>query len=154
MKRVWIYQADRFFTQPELRLAEEKLADFVREWTAHGSQLAGQAEIKHNLFVVFTVDEAMAQVTGCSIDKSVHILKQLEKDLNIGLFNRMLISYRDKEGNIQLVSRDVFAAQCQEGEINAETPVFNNLIQSADDISTKWEVPFKDSWHASVFQCK
>lgn len=152
MKRVWIYQADRFFTQPERQLAEEKLAEFVKEWTAHGSQLAGLAEIRHNLFVIFTVDEALAQVTGCSIDKSVRILKELEEELNIGLFNRMLISYKDAEGNIQLVSRDVFEALCKEGEVTADTIVFNNLIQSAEELDTKWELPFKDSWHASVFR--
>jgi len=151
MKKIWIYQADRFFTQPEHELAQEKLDRFVEEWTAHGSQLAGKAEIKYNLFIVFTVDEAMAQVTGCSIDKSVRVLKELEEELNIGLFNRMLISYRDTEGNIQLVSREVFDSLCKEGEVGQETIVFNNLIQSAEDYSSKWEVPLKDSWHASVF---
>ncbi|VTP89102.1 hypothetical protein [Sphingobacterium daejeonense] len=50
MKKVWIYQADRFFTQPELQEAQAKLDAFIEEWTAHGSQLAGKAEIKYNLF--------------------------------------------------------------------------------------------------------
>ncbi len=152
MKKIWIYQADRFFTQPELQQAQERLKSFIAEWTAHGSQLAGTAEIKHNLFVVLTVDESLAQATGCSIDKSVHLLKQLEADLQIDLFNRMLIAYRDAEGNIQLVSREVFDALFKEGEIDENTIVFNNLIQSADELSSKWEVPLKDSWHASVFK--
>ena len=154
MEKIWIYQADRFFTQPELQLAQAKLAEFVKGWTAHGSQLAGTAEIKHNLFVILVVDEELAQVTGCSIDKSVRVLKELEEELNIGLFNRMLISYRDQEGNIQLVSRDVFEALCKEGEVTENTIVFNNLLQSANELSSKWEVPFKDSWHYSVFKCK
>lgn len=152
MKKIWIYQADRFFTQPELEQAQAELKSFVAEWTAHGSQLAGNAEIKYNLFVILTVDEALAQTTGCSIDKSVHLLKKLESDLQIDLFNRMLISYRDIDGNIQLVSRDVFEALYKEGVIKDETIVFNNLIQDAEDLSTKWEIPFKDSWHATVFK--
>ncbi len=152
MKKVWIYQADRFFTQPELQEAQAKLDAFIEEWTAHGSQLAGKAEIKYNLFVVLTVDEEVAQVTGCSIDKSVRILKELEEQLNIGLFNRTLISYRDNENNIQLVSRDVFEALCEEGEVNSDTIVFNNLAQTEADYQSKWEIPLKDSWHATVFK--
>ncbi len=152
MKKIWIYQADRFFTQPELERAQAELKSFVAEWTAHGSQLAGNAEIKYNLFVILTVDEALAQTTGCSIDKSVHLLKKLESDLQIDLFNRMLISYRDIDGNIQLVSSDVFEALYKEGVIKDETIVFNNLIQDAEDLSSKWEIPFKDSWHATVFK--
>ncbi len=152
MKKVWIYQADRFFTQPELQEAQSKLDSFIAEWTAHGSQLAGKAEIKYNLFIVLTVDEEIAQVTGCSIDKSVRILKQLEEELNIGLFNRTLISYRDNENNIQLVSREVFEALCKEGEVNADTIVFNNLAQTESEFNNKWEIPFKDSWHATVFR--
>jgi hypothetical protein len=114
--------------------------------------LAGKAEIKYNLFVVLTVDEEVAQVTGCSIDKSVRILKELEEQLNIGLFNRTLISYRDNENNIQLVSRDVFEALCEEGEVNSDTIVFNNLAQTEADYQSKWEIPLKDSWHATVFK--
>ncbi|MVZ64877.1 ABC transporter ATPase [Sphingobacterium sp. DK4209] len=152
MKKIWIYQANRFFTQPELELAQAELKDFVAEWTAHGSQLAGTAEIKYNLFVILTVDEALAQTTGCSIDKSVHLLKKIESDLQIDLFNRMLISYRDIDGHIQLVSRDVFEALYKEGVIKEDTIVFNNLIQQAEELSSKWEIPFKDSWHATVFK--
>jgi len=152
MKKVWIYQADRFFTQPELEQAQAKLNSFIEEWTAHGSQLAGKAEIKYNLFVVLTVDEEIAKVTGCSIDKSVRVLKELEEELNIGLFNRTLISYIDNEKNIQLVSRDVFEALCKEGEVNSETIVFNNLAQTEVDFQDNWEIPFKNSWHATVFK--
>jgi len=138
MKKVWIYQADRFFTQPEHETAQAKLDSFIKEWTAHGSQLAGKAEIINNLFIVLTVD--------------VRVLKELEEELNIGLFNRTLISYRDSENNIQLVSRDVFEALCKEGEVNADTIVFNNLVQTEEELKSNWEVPMKSSWHATVFR--
>ncbi|MGJ1206372.1 ABC transporter ATPase [Sphingobacterium lactis] len=152
MKKVWIYQADRFLTQPEYEEASTRLQDFIQEWTAHGSQLAGKAEIKYNLFIILIVDEEVAQVTGCSIDKSVRVLKELEESLNIGFFNRTLIPYRDVEGNIQLVSRDVFEELCKQGEVHQDTIVFNNLAQTESEYQQHWEVPFKDSWHATVFK--
>lgn len=151
MKKVWIYQANRFFTEPELTEAKAHLDAFVRTWTAHGSALAGKAEIHHNLFVVLTVDESVANATGCSVDRSVHVLKELEQQINIGLFDRTLVAYVDAEGATQLVSRDVFEELVKQGEVTQETQVFNNLVKTEDEWETSWLVPFKASWHARVF---
>ncbi|MGO1520014.1 MAG: ABC transporter ATPase [Sphingobacterium sp.] len=152
MKKVWIYQANRFFTEPELTEAKAYLDAFVRTWTAHGSALAGKAEIHHNLFVVLTVDESVANATGCSVDRSVHVLKELEQQINIGLFDRTLVAYVDAEGATQLVSRDVFEELVKQGEVTQETQVFNNLVKTEDEWETSWLVPFKASWHARVFK--
>lgn len=152
MKKIWIYQADRFFTAPEKEQALQILEEFVEDWTAHGNRLAGTAEIKHNLFIILQVDESVAQVTGCSIDKSVHLLKRIEHELNINLFDRMLMAYRDKDSRIQLVSRDVFQALVKEGVVTDETIVFNNIVNTGEDYPDKWELPFSQSWHAQVFK--
>lgn len=152
MKRIWIYQANRFFTAPEREQALQILQEFVQDWTAHGNRLAGTADILHNLFVVLQVDESVAHVTGCSVDKSVHLLKRIEHELNITLFDRLLVAYRDKDGKIQLVSRDVFQALVTEGVVTDDTAVFNNLIMDGADFPEKWELPFSQSWHAQVFK--
>lgn len=152
MKRIWIYQANRFFTAPEREEALQILEEFVLDWTAHGNRLAGSAEILHNLFIVLQVDESVANVTGCSIDKSVHLLKRIEHTLNIGLFDRLLMAYRDKDSKIQLVSRDIFQALVTEGVVNDHTIVFNNMIQSGESFPSNWEQPFSQSWHAQAFR--
>lgn len=152
MKRIWIYQANRFFTAPEREQALQILQEFVQDWTAHGNKLAGTADIVHNLFIVLQVDESMANVTGCSIDKSVHLLKRIEHELNISLFDRLLVAYRDKDGGVQLVSRDVFQALVTEGVVTDDTPVFNNLITDGEDFPNNWEVSFAQCWHAQVFK--
>lgn len=151
MKKVWIYQADRFFTSAEFEQAKAYLEEFVMSWAAHGTALSAKVEILRNLFVVFTVDEAITKTTGCSIDRSVHVLKELEQRLDIGLFNRTFVAYIDREGTTQLVSRDVFQGLVESNEVTGETQVFNNLIQTQEDFENKWIVPFHASWHAKVF---
>jgi hypothetical protein len=37
------------------------------------------------------------------------------------------------------------------GKINSNTSVFNNLVQDLQQLETKWEVPFKNSWHQQLF---
>ncbi|SJN33317.1 ABC transporter ATPase [Sphingobacterium sp. JB170] len=153
MKRVWIYQSSRFFNLSEKQRVEEILEGFVTQWTAHGNQLAGSFEIRDSLFIVLVVDETKAMVTGCSIDKSVHLLKQIEDELGLKLFDRLVVAYRDRaaQGDIKLVSRDAFQALIDSKEIDQDTIVFNNMITSVDELNENWEVPLKCSWHAKVF---
>lgn len=153
MKRVWIYQSDRFFSLSAKKRIEEILIDFVTQWTAHGNQLAGSFEIRYNMFIVLTVDESKAMVTGCSIDKSVHLLKKIEDELGIGLFDRLSVAYRNPldQGEIKLVSRSEFEKSIEDGEVNQNTIVFNNMVTTQEELATNWEIPLKDSWHSKVF---
>lgn len=153
MKRVWIYQSNRFLSDAEIRRIEEILQEFVSQWTAHGNQLAGSYEIRYSLFILLTIDEEQAMVTGCSIDKSVHLLKKIEQELGISLFDRLAIAYRNQPGDdIRLVSSDTFQKLLVEGSILPDQAVvFNNMITSVEELETKWETSLQDSWHAKVF---
>ena len=50
-------------------------------------------------FVVVAVDEVQALASGCSIDKSVGFIKQLEMDLNLMLTDRMVVVF-ERDGAI------------------------------------------------------
>lgn len=153
MTRIWIYQSDRFLTDEEVEVVKQTLEKFVKQWTAHGNQLAGTFEIRYGLFVILMVDEEKAMVTGCSIDKSVHLLKKIEQALDISLFDRLQVAYRGAvHAPIRLTSQRDFRQLLAKGDINPSTAVvFNNMISSAEELEIAWEVPIKDSWHARVF---
>ena len=152
MKKLWIYQSNRFLSDAEVAHLSERLTSFVQQWSAHGNQLAGSFEIKHNLFICLMVDEKVAQVTGCSIDKSVNTLKSLAQEVGVDLFDRLQIAYRDNQtGIINVVPSTVFQELMDQGQVNLDTIVFNNMLTDAQDLATAWEVPVKDSWHAKVY---
>lgn len=151
MNRIWIYQADRFLSEQEVEEISVLINEFSAKWTAHGSALAARGEIRHNLFLILEVDEELARVTGCSIDKSVYFLKGLEQRFSVGFFDRMKVAFRDEDGVVQLVNRNDFAVYTSTGKVHAGTIVFNNLIQSSSELVDGWEIPFKDSWHSKVF---
>ncbi|UPT69069.1 MAG: hypothetical protein M0D57_10815 [Sphingobacteriales bacterium JAD_PAG50586_3] len=75
MLRVWIYQADRLLTDSEQQMLAEASAQFVAQWSAHGTPLTAAAQVLNGYFLVLGVDEAQAQASGCSIDKSVNFVK-------------------------------------------------------------------------------
>ena len=78
--RVWVYQSDRKFTTQELALISEKAIVFVDQWTKHGSDLQGSFVVKYNQFLILAVDEGFNNVSGCSIDSSVHFVQEIEKN--------------------------------------------------------------------------
>lgn len=152
MERIWIYQADRFLTVAEQTLIIDKLQEFTGQWRAHGKKLTATAEIRHDLFIILMVDEAAEMPSGCSIDKSVYILKELEETLGVGLFDRLRVAFREeKNAPIQIAGKDEFEGLIERREVNDQTIVFNNLVPSYPDLSEKWEVPLSQSWHARVF---
>jgi hypothetical protein len=97
------------------------------------------------------VDESQAGASGCSIDKSVNFMKQLEQHFSISLFDRFNLAYRNGE-EVVSVPRQQFEELLKGGQINTDTIVFNNLVQNVAELQTKWEVPFKDSWHIQLFR--
>jgi hypothetical protein len=148
--RIWIYQSNRELNPAELARTQHILTGFTADWTAHNNQLKAKAEVRYNRFIILTVDESQAGASGCSIDKSVALMKSLEQEFHINLFDRFNIAYRTNEG-IASVSRNEFEDLIKQGLVNAETIVFNNLVNILKDIDTKWEVPYKNSWHKQVF---
>ena len=148
--RVWIYQANRIFTQEEETAILQILNHFTSEWLAHGHALAAMAEVLHHQFIVLSVDEQVAGATGCSIDKSVNLMKEIEMKFNLNLFDRFRIAFKIDEEVINC-SREEFEAMIKSGRVNQNTLVFNNLINSRHELQTAWEIPLKDSWHSKVF---
>lgn len=148
--RIWIYQSNRIFNQVEESEIQAILNNFTSNWQAHGHDLAALGEVLYHQFIVLSVDEAIAGATGCSIDKSVALMKEIEQKFNINLFDRFQIAYK-LDNEIINCSREKFEENIKNGQIDENTIVFNNLIQTRKELKTNWEIPLKDSWHARVF---
>jgi hypothetical protein len=148
--KVWIYQSNRRFTASEAEEIQKKLDAFTAQWTAHGHQLKAKAELPHNFFIVLTVDQESAPATGCSIDSSVRIIKEIEQTYNVDLFDRFNIAYK-LENEVHVITKEDFETLITIKKINQHTIVFNNLVQTLEEYQQKWEVPLENSWHKMIF---
>jgi hypothetical protein len=151
--RVWVYQADRELAILEIKEVKEILKSFVERWTAHNQQLKATYEIKYNRFIVLIVDETQAGASGCSIDKSVHLMKTLEEKFQINLFDRFNIAYKTNN-RVFSANKLGFENLIAEGVIEQNTTVFNNLVDTYQAYLENWETAFKNSWHDRVFTLK
>lgn len=148
--RVWIYQSNNTLNPSQLVEIEAILSDFVNSWTAHNQELKASFEIKYDRFIVLMIDESQAGASGCSIDKSVHLMKDLEQKFQINLLDRFNIAYKDGDV-VKSVDRNGFEELIKKGLVNSDTQVFNNMVSTYQDYQNKWETTIADSWHSTVF---
>lgn len=145
--RIWIYQANRSFSQDELAEIVPALDQFIEDWTAHGSDLRAGYEMRYNRFIVLALDQSLTSASGCSIDASVHFIQHLEKKYGVELLDRMNVSYKQGEF-VAYKPLTEFKKMAKEKAVSGNTIVFNNLVTHKLDYLEHWEVPASESWHA------
>ena len=148
--KVWVYQSNRAFTPSEAANIQQKLDAFTAQWKAHGHQLKAKAEIPYHFFIVFTVDQDSASATGCSIDSSVRVIKEIENEYGVDLFDRFNMAYKIND-QVFVNTKEDFETLITIKKITPETIVFNNLVQTLAEFENKWEVPLSQSWHNHIF---
>ena len=145
--RVWIYQANRSFTDDELLEIKDKLNVFIQNWTAHGSNLQSGYTIKYKRFIVIALNQNLNNATGCSIDASVHFIQRIEKDYNVDLMDKMNVSYKQGEFVAYKTLLD-FKKMAKDKAVSKNTIVFNNMVNNIAEFKENWEVPASESWHS------
>lgn len=144
--RVWIYQSNRPFRSEEVPQLREYVDRFAQTWISHNRSLRAHGDVLHNQFIVLMVDENQADASGCSIDKSVHFLKQIEQTYGVDLFDRMTFTWMDG-GEVRTADSEEFARLYREGQITGDTLVFDNLVKTKGELEEKWLKPLNESWH-------
>jgi hypothetical protein len=144
--RVWIYQANRSFSDQELQEIKTQSEDFITQWTVHGADLKASFEIRYKRFIIFGLDQEVNMASGCSIDASVNFIQHLEKQYNVELLDKMNVSYKQGEF-IAYKNLIDFRKMAKEKAVSPNTIVFNNLVNTKAEYLSDWEVPASESWH-------
>ena len=148
--RVWIYQASRPLTDSEVEALNPVLTQFVTEWTSHGQKLQASAQIFHHQFLVIANNEDVNSPSGCSIDASVHFVKQLEDRLNVSFFDRTQLAFLENN-RIQLVPLKAVKEAVNAGQINPDKLYFDNTVSNAGHIKEMWPQPARETWLKRYF---
>jgi hypothetical protein len=143
--RVWIYQADRLFSIQEALQIEELLKDFTTQWKSHGTPVKGAGYLFFGQFIILIADEKATGVSGCSTDSSVRLIKNIEQQYAVNMFNRTSLAFIIKD-KVQLLPINQLQYAIDNGFITPDTLYFNNLVADKKELENKWIVPVKESW--------
>jgi hypothetical protein len=135
--KIWLYQSDRALTTTEIRDLEEELVTFVEGWAAHGSKLWATAKVLNPYFAVVAVNDALVPPSGCSVDASVHRMKDIGLEMGINFFDRMKVTIQEGEELKQI--------HFSELENHTEALIFDPLITSLGELRAAWPRPVEKS---------
>ena len=149
--RLWIYQSDRELTDSEVLAITNVLTNFIQNWQAHGNSLVSSFEIRYHRFIILSVNEELTKATGCSIDKSVELMKAIEDEFKISLFDRTKIAYYNEENNIEIAPLSKIKELVSEQKITSDTIIFDNLVQIKDQLDSEWQAKASNTWLKRYF---
>jgi hypothetical protein len=143
--KTWVFLAEREFTQPEVKILTDSLTAFTDNWLSHGSLVKGHYKVLHNRFIVFFADEDGEAMCGRAVDASVRFIKDIEMKFGLALLNRNLVAYQ-KDGKVFSCTLNELSHLSEEGIINPDTIMFNNLVATKADFEKNWMIPLSSSW--------
>ena len=143
--RVIIYPASRPFTPKESKIITEKLYDFLATWAAHGKPLSSSFKIEKNQFIVVCVDEEKEAASGCSIDSLGGVMRELDQEFSLGLFDRMKASFVEN-GEIKTMKLQDFRKGLREGTISTQIEVFDFSKNTYIAFLSDFLLPLNKSW--------
>lgn len=144
--RMWFYGLEKPMTEAQSEQLKALMDNFVAEWKAHGTQLAASYRIIAKQCIIIAVDETLQQATGCSIDKSVHLLQEFGNQHGLDFFNRLLV-FTMSETGFEALPPSKLKARIATGAIDGDTPVMNTLAPTLR-ASGDGMIPLRESWAA------
>ena len=145
--RLWVYASNRPINLEEHEYIHARLSNFIDDWHAHGSKLEASYAVLNRRFILIAVNEGPASASGCSIDKCLHEIQDIDKSLGLDFLNRLKVVYRDESNNL-VVSCSIpeLKEMIEDHDFPNNTPVFNLNASTLGELRNNWEIPAKESW--------
>lgn len=145
--RIWVYVTDRDLTSEEESLVHVNIHRFTSGWNAHEVPLRGTGAVLDRRIILLALDEGHHPASGCSIDKSVALMRSLQDSLQTDLFNRLLMHVKTSNG-LEAMSIPSLRKQLETGALTADTPVVNTLAPTLGAFLAQTYLPLHQSWAA------
>ena len=144
--KVWIYPSSRKFYKDELAEVEEKIKTFVESWKKEDPNFKASYRFLYDRFVVFLAEDDDGQLTNQDLDGKVGFILQLQSDYDVELLDRMNVCFKQGE-YVQYKEIKEFKKLLKNKSVSNKTIVFDNLIQTKEELENFWEVPITESWY-------
>ena len=144
-ERIWIYTLSNELTSEQLVDFKNRCQNFVNGWKAHDVSLDANFELYQNRLLIFKVNEEKYNASGCSIDKQVRFVKELEQVFSVELLNRLLVAY-ENNNQVEVVKSSQIKDLLATNSINTNTLIFDNTITESNQLESHWKKPLHQTW--------
>lgn len=142
--KVWVFQSATSFRNNAAEITEQ-LDAFIASWMTHGKEVEAAYELIEDVFIVVMANEVKNAVSGCAIDELTGVVRKLENDLGLSLFNRSLLYYLE-DGLLASCSFMEVKNIFDKGGVNEDTIIYDISVNSIESYINGWKIPMKRSW--------
>lgn len=147
----WLYAADRELTTEEVNLLETLFESFENEWSSHGRRVDGACRVVDNRVVVVAAHIQGGDISGCGIDKSLHLLQEVAVSRSFNWASALNIVFEGSDKRLHIVPRTQFKQLALDGKVGVDTRIVDLSIRSLGMLREHGLLrPAATSWHARL----
>ena len=139
--RLWLYHIPKPLTAEETNQITQKLQQFCETWEAHKEPLSTSFSILHEQFIALAVDESMHGASGCSIDGSVRIMREIGELLQVDMFDRQYAAYWEQD-SLSVVPLATF----KKANFSADTEIFDQTVTTLGELKKRQKIKITETW--------
>ncbi|MDO6738342.1 ABC transporter ATPase [Wenyingzhuangia sp. 2_MG-2023] len=146
--KIFLYPSSKKFYPELLEQIKTRVDDFVQQWTEINEIEAGY-EIKYQRFIIIAINPTKP-ITTHIIDELVSFIFKLQLDFDIELLDKLNVCFKQGEF-VQYKDVKEFKKLIKNKSVNTNTIVFDNLINTKEELDSDWELPAEDTWYGRMF---
>lgn len=147
--KVWIYTSNKAISTEESLAIQHMMNEFVNQWQAHQQKVFASGSVLFHRFLVLAADSSKTNVSGCSIDESIHFVQEVERKFNLHFFDRLYTCCL--QGNtVKGYNQAELIQAILSREVNADTLLFNPLVNNLNELRHSWMIPLRQSWQVRL----
>jgi len=151
--RVWVYVANTPLSPVVQAELNRTVQEFGANWSSHGRVVVSDFTVMDNQILILSAFVQQGEISGCGIDKSLHVLDQFALRNGFDWVSALSILYRDGEGALVISSRSEFRQLIKSGAVTESTIVLDPSITTLSQLRDgQFEMMAGMCWHAGVFQ--
>ena len=144
--KIWVYQSSRKFYPEEIKEITPKIEGFLTSWNDNGAEIIASYQLKYDRFIIIAVDQTLESLSVPAIDTAVLFILGLQATYEVALLDKLNVSFKQGE-YVQYKDLKEFQKLVKKKAVSAKTIVFNNLINTKEELENNWEIPITESWH-------
>jgi hypothetical protein len=147
--KLWFYGFTKDLDNNDLRNIEARLNQFTQEWESHGQKVNAKSLLVGGHLMILAVNNDFIEASGCSIDSSVALIRDINKEYQLDLFDRLKLGIVEGE-KIKYLSKEQVSLSVESGSLDVNKMCVNETINNSDHLS-QFIVPVSQSWLGKSF---
>ncbi|GAB1308751.1 hypothetical protein KH5_14340 [Urechidicola sp. KH5] len=144
--KIWIFPSSKKLHAKLFNEIQDLLTQFSSNWLNNGKPVISGYKIAYNRIIIVGVDQTIDSLNVQAIDALISFIIGIENKHDLTLLDKVNVCF--KQGDfVQYKSVQEFKKMLKQGAISKKIIVFNNLIETKEELEDAWEVPITESWH-------